>query len=126
MIDIICGVLKNDTGTGYFDKLTVDSKLMMAMSQNITEVKGCGLILVGSIPKIMFQTKSGAEKLLNIEIEKIKKGEFSDSLFDSVKLENLRTILSDLENTKERMNVMISNFSSGNSLAKHIDTVQRM
>ena len=126
LLDIICGMLNNENGTGYFDKLTVESKLMMAIAQNITEVKECGLILVGAVPKIMFQTKSGAEKLLSKEIEAIKNGEFPDSLFNSVKSEKLRNILSELENTEDRMNAMISNFSSGNTWENHIEKIQRI
>ena len=114
-IDIICSLLNNENGTGFFDKLIVEHKLLMAMAANVTEAKDCGMIAIGGAPKIMLQTKGSVERMIAKEINRIKKGDFPDSLLDAVKYEKRRELLSRLENTDKRTDLMIENFSQGYS-----------
>lgn len=98
---IAVGLLNNENGTGYLDKLTVEGKVMktMAMSGSLNEA---GVVGVVAIPKILFQSYGKAKKLVMHEVERVKNGDFSDESFNSLKLEQMRNYKKDLENIDSR------------------------
>ena len=122
-INIICALLNNGNGTGFLDNLIVENKLLMAMAANVTQANDCGVIAIGGVPKMIFQTRSGAEKLIMNQVDRIKKGDFPDSLFEAVKYEKKREVFSRLENTDKRTEMMIENFSQGNSWEDFISKI---
>lgn len=113
-LTIAVGILNNTNGTGYFDKLTVDRKVMAAMSVN-EGMNDAGLLGVFVVPKLVVQSYRKAEKLIWDEIERVKNGDFSEEIFNSLKLEQLRQHMSGLEDISSRSQVMIRLFSQGKS-----------
>ena len=69
----------------------------MAVNQSMNEAGILGLLV---FPKFFFQTYAAAEKLVWKQINRIKGGDFSDEMFQSLKLEQKREYASKLEDYK--------------------------
>jgi len=98
---IAMGILNNDNSTGYLDKLAVDGKIMESRALNLS-MNEAGVVGVLTVPKLLFQSYSGAKKLVMHEIDRVKKGDFSDEVFNSLKLEQKRNYIKNLENIDSR------------------------
>lgn len=122
---IAVNMLNNANGTGYLDKLMVDRKIMasMAMNESLNEA---GILAVAVIPKLMFQTYGKAEKLVWREINRVKEGDFSDELFNSLKEEQRRQYTSNLENLDSRARIMMSLYSQGKSWGEYLQEVSKI
>ena len=125
-LQIICSMLCNNNGTGYFDLLTADNKVMMALAEYSDDMIDGNIIMLGAIPKLMFQSKAKAEKLINKEIFKIKNGEFSDSLFNAVKQELRKQVLMGYESSENRFALMIDNFANGITWDKYCQKLYKL
>lgn len=124
-LNIAVSLLNNSNGTGFLDKLTVDHKVMgaMAVNQSMNEAGILGLLV---FPKFFFQTYAAAEKLVWKQINHIKEGDFSDEMFQSLKLEQKREYASKLEDINSRAEVMMRIFSQGKSWQDYLDEVTRI
>lgn len=122
---IALSLLNNDNSTGYLDKLTVEGKVMEAMSMN-QSLNEAGVVGVLVMPKILFQSYGKAKKLVMHEIERIKNGDFSDEFFNSLKLEQKRNYEKDLENIDSRAQKMLSLFSEGKNWNDYLNEVKRI
>lgn len=124
-LQIAVNLLNNSNGTGFLDKLVVDRKLLssMALSESLNEA---GILGVMAVPKLIFQSCGSAEKMLWEAIGKIKKGDFSDEVFQSLKLEQKRTYTSALEDINSRAQVMIKAYSQGESWEEYVESVNRI
>ncbi len=94
-------ILSNYSSTGLLDQLVLQNKLMEVYAMDELSVDN-GVNLVLYLPKIIGQSLKNAEKLINDEIEKLKKGEFSDELLASVKQSMIKNHYESLENTDYR------------------------
>lgn len=124
-LNIALKILNNDNGTGYLDLLSVNNKLLgaQAFSQSLNDA---GMIAVMILPKLMFQSKSKAEKLVWNEIERVKKGDFNDELFRNLKLELQLSYKKMLENIDSRSSIMPGLFSQGTSWEDFMTEHQRI
>lgn len=122
-LKIITGLLTNDSGTGMFDKLASDGKLLQAsiMTENMKEA---GLIYALVMPKLAFQSTTSAKKVVMLQIDRLKGGDFSEETLTSLKLELKRQSESDLENINSRSNEMINLFTQGKTWEQHLNEVQ--
>lgn len=122
---IAVNMLNNANGTGFLDKLMVERKIMgsMAMNESMNEA---GILAVAIIPKLMFQTNRGAEKMVWKEINRVKAGDFSDELFNSLKQEQRWKYASNLENIDSRARIMMSLFSQGKSWDDYLQEVSKI
>lgn len=122
---VAVNMLNNANGTGFLDKLMVDRKIMasMAMNENLNE---SGILAVAVIPKLMFQTYSGVEKLVWKEINRIKEGDFSDEIFNSLKEEQRRQYATDLESIDSRTRIMMTIYSQGKSWEDYLQDVSKI
>lgn len=121
-LNIAVSLLNNTNGTGFLDKLTVDHKVMgaMAVNQSMNEAGVLGLLI---FPKFFFQTYAAAEKLVWKQINRVKEGDFTDEIFQSLKLEQKREYASKLEDINSRADVMMRIFSQGKSWQEYLDEV---
>lgn len=119
------GLLNNSNGTGYLDKLMVDRKLMAAMTVN-ENLNEAGILAVIGIPKLVFQTRSKAKELLWREINRIREGEFTDEMFNSLKLEEKRKYVSRLEDISSRAEAMVTIFSQGKSWEEYVNEIEHI
>jgi predicted Zn-dependent peptidase len=124
-MNIVIGLLNNTNGTGYLDRLTVNRKVMAAMTLN-ESFNDAGVLGVIVVPKLVFQTLANAKELVWNEIERIKKGDFSDEIFHSLKLEQKRKYVSRLEDINSRSETMIALFSQGKSWHTYMEEAERI
>lgn len=94
-------ILNNYSSTGLLDQLVLQNKLMEVYAMEELNVDN-GVNLVLFLPKIIGQSLKSAEKLINEEIENLKKGEFSDELLASVKQSMIKDHYESLENSDYR------------------------
>lgn len=127
-LNIAVGILNNTNGTGYLDKLTVERKVMTAMSIN-ESLNDAGILAVFVVPQLVVQSYRNAEKLVWHEIERVKEGDFTEDTFNSLKLEQLRQHMTGLEDINSRSQVMIRLFSQGkswNDYMKELDNISKL
>lgn len=124
-LNIAMGILNNENGTGYLDQLSVDRKIMAAMSMN-QSLNEAGILAVAIVPKLMFQSYGAAEKLVWKEIDRVKQGDFTDETFNSLKLEQKRLCESALEDINSRSRVMMIVFSQGKTWEEYMEEMGRI
>lgn len=124
-LNIAVNLLNNANGTGYLDKLMVEHKLMGALAIN-ESMNEAGILAVAIMPKLLIQSYSSAEKMVWDEINRVKNGDFSDEMFNSLKLEQKRRYASSLENIDSRATIMMNLFSQGKSWNDYLNEVARI
>ena len=124
-LNIAVNLLNNANGTGYLDKLMVEHKLMGALAIN-ESMNEAGILAVAIMPKLLIQSYSSAEKMVWDEINRVKNGDFSDEMFNSLKLEQKRQYASALENIDSRATVMMNLFSQGKNWNDYLNEVARI
>lgn len=124
-LNIAVNLLNNANGTGYLDKLMVEHKLMGALAIN-ESMNEAGILAVAIMPKLLIQSYSSVEKMVWDEINRVKNGDFSDEMFNSLKLEQKRQYASSLENIDSRATIMMNLFSQGKSWNDYLNEVARI
>ena len=124
-LNIAVNLLNNANGTGYLDKLMVEHKLMGALAIN-ESMNEAGILAVAIMPKLLIQSYSSAEKMVWDEVNRVKNGDFSDEMFNSLKLEQKRQYASSLENIDSRATIMMNLFSQGKSWNDYLNEVARI
>lgn len=110
-IEICSSILTNESSTGLLDKLKLDHKLLGAEAFYIP-YNDYGQFAIFVIPKILGQKLEDAEKLVMEQIEKLKKGDFSDDQLNAIKLELYRDFVSEFE-TIEGKAMMLAEMIGG-------------
>jgi len=89
----------NQSETGFLNQLQLDNKLLFCGAAPLT-YKDDGAEMLFFVPKILFQSMGGAEKLVVEQLEKLKTGAFDEAMLEAVKSEiyiNFQRQLEDLE-----------------------------
>ena len=87
------------------------------------------MLFRSAIPKLMFQSYSKAEKLVMEQINKIKRGEFSDEMFTALKNNEKKKNDLALESINNRMDLMMELFSQNTSMddfQKHSEKIEML
>ena len=118
-LQLAMSLLTNDNQTGMLDSLRTAHKVMMALGQNfaLNEAGAVGLLV---IPKLPFGSKKKAEQLCWQQIERLKRGDFSDEQLEQLKLELARNAETELETIGSRAAVMTEVFSQGRSWSDYL------
>lgn len=124
-LSLAMSFLSNENKTGLLDKLTIDGKLMMAVALPLS-LNDAGAIALIAIPNIPFQTYGSAQKLLFGALDKIKNGEVSDEMFQSLKLEQQRKYLLELESLDKRNQKMIEVFAKGINWSEYLKQTEKI
>ncbi|MDR2972588.1 MAG: insulinase family protein [Bacteroidales bacterium] len=95
-LEICSQILSNEGSTGLIDQLLNENKILVSYIFNMVN-NDLGGLHVLFVPKIFSQKLSDAEKLVHEQFHKLRSGEFSDQLFESVKLNFLREHYQQLE-----------------------------
>ncbi len=124
-LTIATRILNNESSTGYLDKLMVEGKLMAsgALSQSFNDA---GLVAVAIIPKLFFHSLEKAENMVMNEVERVKRGDFSDEMFSSLKMELERNYKLKLEGIDSRSQEMLEVFSQGKSWKDYLDEIKQI
>lgn len=125
LFEVVSGMLNNSNQTGLFDKLTLENKLLGAAAQNVHYGDyGTGMIIF--VPKVAGQSLSQAEQLILDQIDRLRKGNFSDTLFESVKLNLYRDKVMALESSTNLAYAFLDAFASGTNPAEVWNWPQRV
>ena len=123
-LNIAIAILNNSNGTGYLDQLMIQRKLMGAIAggEALNEAGMLGFII---IPKLVIQTYKAAEKLVWREINRVRNGDFSEEMFESLKQEQLRRYITELEDIDSRSQIMVRLFTQGKTWKDYVCELQR-
>ena len=124
-LNLAMSLLSNENKTGMLDQLTIDGKLMMSAGISLSLNDG-GIIALLAIPRIPFQTYRSTQKHVFDAINKVKSGDFSDKMFQSLKLEHQRNYLLELESLDKRNQKMIEVFAKGLSWSDYLEQAKKI
>ncbi|MFA4864945.1 MAG: pitrilysin family protein, partial [Bacteroidales bacterium] len=109
VLDVINGLLSNQSQTGLIDELVVDNKLMQAGATGMRYIEAGGE-MVFFIPKIIGQSLKKAENLVNDQLENLKAGNFDEELLEAVKTDIIVNYERNFEDQYSRGYMMIMAF----------------
>ncbi|MDR2885242.1 MAG: insulinase family protein, partial [Rikenellaceae bacterium] len=119
VLDVITRMLCNSNQTGMLDKYTVDGKLMGAMAMHMSQDEA-SMLGVLAIPSIPFGSNSKAQAAIATEVDRIKSGDFSHELLQSVKLDLRRSHERELETIDDRAYTMMGIFTAGVTFEQYL------
>lgn len=124
-LNIAVSLLNNSNSTGYLDMLMVNHKVIasMAINQSMNEA---GMLGIFVIPKMLFYTYASVEKRIWKEINRIKEGDFTNEVFKSLQLEQLREYTTGLEDIDSRAQMMMHIFSQGKCWDDYLNEISRI
>ncbi|MCR4964067.1 MAG: insulinase family protein [Bacteroidales bacterium] len=105
-LDMLSGLLNNEAETGLLDELVKENKLMEASAFNYAMLEN-GIYAFFYIPKMTGQSHEEAEKLVLGTIDRLRQGDFSNELFEAVKMEYLRDYYESIESQGSKFYTMI-------------------
>ena len=126
-LEIANGLLTNGKA-GYLDSLMNEHVIMMGMSARMA-FNDAGLQVLAAVPKIPFGSKKKAINTCLAQIERIKKGDFSDQRLEELKREALMAAELSLETISERAAEMVDAFSQGqfwDTVLRQIETIRNL
>ena len=123
-LSLACMIFYNGE-TGLMDKLMKDGDIMAAMLTPLS-LEDYGANLVIYIPKLLGQSHENAEKLIFDCINKLKNGEFSEDLFEAVKMSMLTGRLKDTESLTRLANLFLEMESTGQTYEEYLAETERL
>lgn len=118
--EIITRILSNRYSTGLLDRLSIDGKVLMTQAM-LMPYQDYGAIIMFTVPKIVGQSLENAEAIVLAEIEKLKKGEFDESMIESIKQEMYRQHTTSMENIQSRALFISQAFVKNQSIEDAFD-----
>lgn len=112
VFDLCSEILSNQGETGFFNKLVNENNILMAQAQPMLN-NDLGSILILFAPKIVGQKLETAEQLVLQQLDRLKKGDFSDELLEGIKLNYRKNIERQIESTNGRAMMLIDCFIEG-------------
>lgn len=104
--DLMSALLNNEAGTGLFDQLNNQHKLMASYGIHYSMLES-GVFALLYVPKLIGQSHEEAETLILAAIDSLRKGQFSDELFEAVKMDYLVDYLRDMESIEDKFEVLL-------------------
>jgi len=123
-LNLLSGVFSNGA-TGVADKDMLDGNYMGAMFEPLGLEDLGGIILI-YIPKLLFQSHEKTEEYVFAAIDKLKKGDFSDELFEATKTEFLKGRTKVTENLKSLSNLILSLESEGKTYDDYLAETEKI
>lgn len=122
-LEIANKILSNQSKTGLLDQLVLDNELLEAMAINMTQ-NDHGASIFFIIPKLIGQKLETAEELTLAQIEKLKKGEFSDEVFEAIKLNTYKDFVWQFEQLEGKALTFAYLFSRGQEVDEYLNQPQ--
>ncbi len=123
-LTLACMVFANGE-TGLMDKLMKDGDIMAAMLAPLS-LEDHGANLIFYIPKLLGQSHEKAEALVFDCLEQLKKGEFSDDLFEAMRMSMLMVRLKETESFRSLTDLFLGLEMSGQTYEEYIDETERL
>lgn len=123
-LTMACSIFFNGE-TGLADKLTLDGDLMMAALLPLSlEDEGANVVIY--VPKLLGQSHEQAEGLIFGCLDKLKKGEFSDDLFEATRMSMLTERIKATENLNQLANLFLEMETSGQTYEEFLAETERI
>ena len=123
-LSMACSIFCNGE-TGLADKLMLDGKVMAAMLMPLSlEDHGANVMLI--IPKLIGQSHEDAETLVFECLDQLKRGEFSDELFEAVRMDMLMSRIRATEDLYKLANLFLEMESSGQTYEEFLAETERI
>lgn len=119
--DLATSLLTNSSESGLLDSISNSGSVMGAgvMNEKLGET---GVAIVFSIPKLPFGSKKKAEAACLEQIEKVKRGDFSEKTLEMLKQEKARDFKTGMEFIGKRAGMMIDVFGNGLSWDEYVSS----
>lgn len=124
-LNIISSLLTNNMGNGYLDQLVNEGKILSA-EFDFTQYNEAGSINLIVLPKLLLQSYKKAEKIVFEQIERVKKGDFSEDLLAQLKLNQKRYFEKRLEDVDSRIRIMIYIYSQNVSWEDYLKESEKI
>ena len=123
-LSMACSIFFNGE-TGLADKLTLEGKLMGAVLMPLSlEDYGANVMLV--IPKLLGQSHEEAEALVFECLDQLKRGEFSDELFEAVRMDMLMGRIRATEDLYKLASLFLEMEGSGQTYEEFLAETERI
>jgi len=119
VIEVISSMLSNSERSGYLDRLNTEGKMMMAGFFPY-QSNDYGAAVLYFIPKIVGQSLKSAEKTVLGELEKLKKGTFTNEQLEAVKLSLIKDFQKGWEGNDDRALAIGTCFVQGRKWADYL------
>ena len=104
-LSIACSIFSNGE-TGIMDKEIIDGNIMASMLLPLSlEDYGANIIIY--VPNLIGQSHEKAEDIVLASLEKLKNGEFSDELFEAIRVNMLQDRMRDTESLSSLSNLFL-------------------
>lgn len=125
LLDFTLSMLNNGHNTGMLDRLMLDGTVNAAYVSNDSRRDRGNIMVVGmpyyDVAQGRFESEKQTEKVIFAEIEKLKRGEFTDELFQSVKQQQLQGFKLMFENASNKVNAITYAFAYGQDMAEYFE-----
>ena len=123
-LSIACSIFSNGE-TGIMDKDMLDGNIMAAMLMPLSlEDHGANIILY--VPKLIGQSHEKAEEYVFASLDKLKKGEFSDDLFEALRTNMLKEREQELESLESLSYLFLELEERGMSYDEYLAETERI
>ncbi|MBQ8958999.1 MAG: insulinase family protein [Bacteroidales bacterium] len=123
-LSMACQIFFNGE-TGIADKLVLDGKIMAAMMAPLSlEDYGANLILY--IPKLLGQSHEKAEALIFDCLDQLKRGDFSDELFEAIRMGELTGRIRATEDLGKLANLFLQMETTGQTYEEFLVETERI
>ena len=123
-LSIACDIFCNGE-TGIMDKEILDGNIMMAMLLPLS-LEDHGANVIFYVPKLIGQSHEKAEGIILSCIEKLKNGEFSDDLFEAIRVNMLKERLQDMESIEHLANLFLELEERGMTYDEYLAETERI
>jgi predicted Zn-dependent peptidase len=123
-LSLACSVFANGE-TGLMDKLMRDGDIMAAMLLPLSLEDYGGNVMI-YVPKLLGQSHESAEKLIFGCLDQLKKGEFSDDLFEAMRMSMLTARLKETESLESLSGLFLELEMTGQSLEEYQAETERL
>ncbi len=123
-LSMAVALLNNGSSTGLLDSLSTSGKVLAAMATNqaLKDAGGVGVIVA---PKFPFGSKKKAERLCLEQIERLKRGDFSDKTLEALKLEAERKRKLNMEELGSRTQILVNLMGNGLTWESYLKQEER-
>ena len=123
-LSIACSIFSNGE-TGLMDKDMLDGNIMLAALMPLSlEDYGANIVLY--VPKLIGQSHEDAESYIMASLDKLKKGEFNDDLFEAIRVEALKDREKELESISSLSNLFLELEQRGMTYDEYLAETERI
>lgn len=125
VLEMIGDILNNEASTGLLDHLNSNNDLLMSQAINYPMLED-GVFAFAYVPKILGQSHEQAEELVFAVIDSLRKGHFSNDLFEAVKMEYLTDYLTEQETIEGKFDIILDLVMNKCDLAEYEKQAERI